>query len=166
MSEKLPDVVFKCRENGEWVDKSTIDLFLGKKAILFSLPGAFTPTCTNYQLPGYDQHYDRFKEAGIDEIYCVSVNDTFVMNAWAEHLGIKKVKMIPDGNGEFTRRLGMLVKKEDIGFGMRSWRYAAIVKDGIIENVFVEEGRKDNNATDPYEHTKPETLYTFITENK
>ena len=166
MSEKLPDVVFKCRELGEWVDKSTIDLFLGKKAILFSLPGAFTPTCTNYQLPGFDQHYDRFKEAGIDEIYCVSVNDTFVMNAWAEHLGIKNVKMIPDGNGDFTRRLGMLVKKEDVGFGMRSWRYAAIVKDGIIENVFVEDGRKDNNETDPYEHTKPETLYTFITENK
>ena len=164
MSEKLPDVVFKCRENGEWVDKSTIDLFLGKKVILFSLPGAFTPTCTNYQLPGFDQHYDRFKEAGIDEIYCVSVNDTFVMNAWAEHLGIKNVKMIPDGNGDFTRRLGMLVKKEDVGFGMRSWRYAAIVKDGIIENVFVEDGRKDNNKTDPYEHTKPETLYTFITD--
>ena len=166
MSEKLPDVVFKTREDGKWVDKSTIDLFLGKKVILFSLPGAFTPTCTNYQLPGYDQHYDRFKEAGIDEIYCVSVNDTFVMNAWAEHLGIKKVKMIPDGNGDFTRRLGMLVKKENVGFGMRSWRYAAIVKDGIIENVFVEDGRKDNNETDPYEHTKPETLYTFITENK
>ena len=166
MSEKLPNVVFKCRELGEWVDKSTVDLFLGKKVILFSLPGAFTPTCTNYQLPGFDQHYNRFKEAGIDEIYCVSVNDTFVMNAWAEHLGIKNVKMIPDGNGDFTRRLGMLVKKEDVGFGMRSWRYAAIVKDGVIENVFVEEGRKDNNTTDPYEHTKPETLKSFITENK
>ena len=164
--EILPVVVFNVRENNEWVNKSTSDFFAGKKVVMFSLPGAFTPTCSNYQLPGFDQHYDQFKELGIDDIICVSVNDSFVMNAWAEYLGVKKVKMLPDGNADFTRQLGMLVKKEDKGFGNRSWRYAAIVNDGVIENVFVEEGRGDNTKIDPYEHTKPETLYKFISENK
>ena len=132
---KIPKVIFKTREGdssnspnecsigGKWVDKSTDDYFKGKRVILFSLPGAFTPTCSTYQLPDFDKLYDDFKKIGIDEIYCISVNDSFVMNAWAKHHKIDKVKVIPDGNGEFTRKMGMLVEKNNLGFGYRSWKY-------------------------------------------
>jgi len=145
---RIPNVTFQCRVGdeqpedggcpigGEYVGQTSTELFSGKKVILFSLPGAFTPTCSTYQLPGFEENYQKFKYAGIDEIYVVSVNDSFVMNAWAEHLGIKNVKVIPDGSGEFTRQMGMLVKKDDKGFGYRSWRYAMIVNDGIIEKIF------------------------------
>ena len=113
---------FKFRKAGEWQDVSTIELFRDKKGIVFGLPGAFTPTCSSKQLPGFVEYYNKFKELGIDEVYCLSVNDAFVMNAWADAQGIEKVKMIPDGCGTFTRSLGMLVNKPKQGFGFRSWR--------------------------------------------
>ena len=106
--------------------------FANKRVILFSLPGAFTPTCSTFQLPDFNKLYDDFKEFGIDEIYCISVNDSFVMNAWAKHHDIGKVKVIPDGSGEFTRKMGMLVKKDNLGFGLRSWRYAVIIENNEI----------------------------------
>ncbi len=141
---------------GTWKDVTTDELFAGKKVVLFSLPGAFTPTCSSEQLPAYEEMYDKFKHAKVDEVYCVSVNDAFVMNAWARDLGIKKVKMIPDGCGTFTSNMGMLVSKPAQGFGMRSWRYSALVEDGTIENMFIEPGQNDfSDDDDPYEVSAP-----------
>ena len=148
---------------GEWKDVSTNDLFKDKKVVIFSLPGAFTPTCSGQQLPSYDEMYSQFKDKGIDDVYCVSVNDAFVMNAWARDLGIKNVKMIPDGDGTFTRSMGMLVNKPKQGFGMRSWRYAAIVNNGTIENMFIEPGQNDfSDDDDPYTVSSPEHVLSKL----
>ena len=148
---------------GEWKDVSTKELFGDKKVVIFSLPGAFTPTCSGEQLPTYDEMYSQFKEKGIDDVYCVSVNDAFVMNAWARDLGIKNVKMIPDGDGTFTRSMGMLVNKPKQGFGMRSWRYAAIVNNGTIENMFIEPGQNDfSDDDDPYTVSSPEHVLSKL----
>jgi peroxiredoxin len=174
----LPKVTFKIREGdigedggctfseGKWVEKTTDDLFKGKRIVLFSLPGAFTPTCTSTQLPGFDDNFEKFKEHFIDEIYCMSVNDTFVMNAWANNEKIKNVKVIPDGSGKFTRQMGMLVEKDDKGFGYRSWRYAMIVNDGIIEKIFEEPGKSDNCTTDPYGESSPENVLQWLEQGK
>ena len=163
----VPEMVFKTRVRDEsiggdnpyrWQDVSTDELFGGKKILVFSLPGAFTPTCSTYQLPDYEKMYDEFIEAGVDDIYCISVNDAFVMNAWAKQQGVEKVKMIPDGSGEFTRQMGMLVKKDNLGFGMRSWRYAAIFDSGNILQFFPEAAREDNCPSDPYSISKPQHM--------
>ena len=148
---------------GEWKAVSTKELFGDKKVVIFSLPGAFTPTCSGEQLPTYDEMYSQFKDKGIDDVYCVSVNDAFVMNAWARDLGIKNVKMIPDGDGTFTRSMGMLVNKPKQGFGMRSWRYAAIVNNGTIENMFIEPGLNDfRDDDDPYTVSSPEHVLSKL----
>jgi peroxiredoxin len=133
--------------------------------VIFSLPGAFTPTCSAYQLPGFEERYDDFIGLGIDDIYCISVNDGFVMNAWAKDQNIEKVTLIPDGNAYFTRSMGMLVNKSNLGFGNRSWRYAAIVDNGIIEKLFIEEGLRDNSDVDPYEETTPDKVLEYVSEN-
>ena len=159
---QVPQVEFVFRENSEFVTRTTADLFDGKRVVIFSLPGAFTPTCSAYQLPGFEAFYDMFKEQGIDEIYCISVNDGFVMNAWAKDQGIEKVKLIPDGNAYFTRSMGYLVNKSNLGFGQRSWRYAAVVNDGVIEKLFLEEGFRDNADTDPYEESTPEKVLEYL----
>jgi peroxiredoxin len=158
----IPSVDFMFRENGEFVVRSTEELFSGKKVVLFALPGAFTPTCSAYQLPGFEENYETFKEYGIDEVYCLSMNDAFVMNAWAKDQNITNVKMIPDGNGEFTQGMDMLVKKFNLGFAMRSWRYAAVINDGVIEQLFMEDGKRDNADTDPYEWSTPEKVLEYI----
>ena len=148
---------------GESIDVSTKELFGDKKVVIFSLPGAFTPTCSGQQLPTYDEMYSQFKDKGIDDVYCVSVNDAFVMNAWARDLCIKNVKMIPDGDGTFTRSMGMLVNKPKQGFGMRSWRYAAIVNDGKIVQMFIEPGQNDfSDDDDPYEVSAPEYVLSKL----
>tara|TARA_Y200000002_G_scaffold200340_1_gene165319 strand:+ start:670 stop:1245 length:576 start_codon:yes stop_codon:yes gene_type:complete len=174
MITKIPNVNFQVRVRDDsikgdnpfkWETKSTDDYFKNKKVILFSLPGAFTPTCSTFQLPDFDKLYDEFKQYGIDEIYCISVNDSFVMNAWAKHHKIEKVKVIPDGNGEFTRKMGMLVEKSNLGFGVRSWRYATIVDNGNIESSFIEPGFEDNCADDPYEMSSPQNLLKHLKEN-
>ena len=163
----VPNMVFKTRVRDEsiggdnpyrWQDVSTDELFGGKKILLFSLPGAFTPTCSTFQLPDYEKMYNEFIEAGVDDVYCISVNDAFVMNAWGKQQGIEKVKMIPDGSGEFTRQMGMLVKKDNLGFGMRSWRYAAIFDSGNILQFFPEAAREDNCPSDPYGVSKPQHM--------
>jgi peroxiredoxin len=161
----VPSVTFKFRRDGEFVDVTTDDLFKGKRVVLFSLPGAFTPTCSTFQLPGFELDYQKFKDAGIDEIYCVSVNDAFVMNAWAKDQSIQNVKMIPDGNGEFTVGMGMLVKKFNLGFAYRSWRYAAVIDDGNIEWMMEEAGRSDDCPEDPYQETTPEAVLNYVTNN-
>ena len=156
------EVEFVFREGGEFVTRTAAELFDGKKVVIFSLPGAFTPTCSAYQLPGFEEKYEDFKNLGIDEIYCISVNDGFVMNAWAQDQNIEKVKLIPDGNAHFTRSMGMLVRKSNLGFGERSWRYVAVVNDRLIEKMFVEEGQRDNADTDPYEATTPENVLNYV----
>jgi len=165
---KLPLVKFMTRVRDEsiggdnpyrWQARFTDDYFAGKRVVLFSLPGAFTPTCSTMQLPGFEQNAHKFQEHGVDNIYCMSVNDSFVMNAWARQQELKNVEVIPDGNGEFTRRLGMLINKDHLGFGMRSWRYAAVVDDGVITHWFQEPGCNDAGSDeDPYGETSPERI--------
>ena len=167
----LPHVTFHIRERDEsidgpnpykWVEKTTNDFFGKGKYILFSLPGAFTPTCSTYQLPNFEKLYSEFKSLGINEIYCMSVNDSFVMNAWAKHHDIKRIKVIPDGNAEFTHGVDMLVQKNNLGFGMRSWRYAAIIEDGAVEKLLVEPGKDDNVEDDPYAISSPENVMKYL----
>ncbi|MCP5073338.1 MAG: peroxiredoxin [Rhodobacteraceae bacterium] len=171
----LPQVTFQTRVRDEsvggpnpfrWETKTTDDYFAGKRVVLFALPGAFTPTCSTYQLPGYENGFADFQAQGIDEIYCLSVNDSFVMNKWAQDQGIENVKVIPDGSGEFTSKTGMLVAKDNLGFGNRSWRYAAVVNNGVIEGWFEEPGKSDNYGDDPYGVSSPETVLNWLKENK
>src|SRR5688572_20774737 len=152
---KVPSVVFKTRVRDEsiggpnpfrWQDVKSNDLFAGRRVVVFSLPGAFTPTCSNEQCPAFERLYSEFRDQGIDEVYCLSVNDAFVMFQWGKSLNLSNIKLIPDGNGDFTRRLGMLIKKEHLGFGQRSWRYAIVVKDGVIEKWFEEPGINDEGT--------------------
>ena len=170
--QRVPYVTFKTRVRDEsvggpnpfrWQDMTSDDYFKGKRVILFSLPGAFTPTCSTYQLPGFEKNAEEFARLGIDAIYCMSVNDSFVMNKWVEAQGLKNVKVIPDGSGAFTSQIGMLVDKDNLGFGKRSWRYAAIVDDGVIEAWFEEPGREDNHDADPYGESSPENLLSYLT---
>ena len=155
---RVPEVILPQRVGGEFVTLDTQQQFAGKRVIVFGLPGAFTPTCSTQQLPGFDENFEKFQEKGIDEIYCVSVNDTFVMNSWFESLGIKNVYPLPDGNGEFTHLIGAECSKSNLGFGYRSWRYAAVVNDGVIEKIFIEDGYTDNAESDPYEVSTPENV--------
>ena len=167
MQNSLPDTMFYMRERDEsiggdnpfkWVYKTTKDLFAGKKVVIFGLPGAFTPTCSNSQLPNYEKMYDDFIAKGIDEIWCTSVNDAFVMYQWGKSQGLKNVKLLPDGNGDFAEGLGVLVDKTNLGFGKRSWRYAMVVNDLEIKQWFLEDDFMDNCPTDPYEYSAPEYL--------
>ena len=129
--KKCSSVILKTRKIGKWLDVNTDEIFKGKKVILFSLPGAFTPVCSEKQLPGFEENYDKLLGLGINEVYCISVNDGFVMNAWADQQNLRKVKVLPDGNADFTRSMGMLVDKKHVGFGQRSWRYCTIINDEI-----------------------------------
>jgi peroxiredoxin len=169
---RVPDVIFKTRTRDEsigednpfrWQDLHTGEVFGDKRIVLFSLPGAFTPTCTNEQCPAFEAAYDELRALGADEVYCLSVNDAFVMYQWSRHLGLKKLKLLPDGSGDFTRRMGMLVKKEHLGFGLRSWRYAAVVDNGIVTAWFEEPGINDAGADDdPYGATSPDKVIAWL----
>lgn len=169
----VPKVTFKTRVRDEsvvgpnpfrWEDKTSDELFKGKRVALFALPGAFTPTCSSTHLPRFEALYDDFKAAGIDEVYCLSVNDAFVMYQWGQHMGVKKVKLLPDGSGEFTRKMGMLVHKDNLGFGMRSWRYSALIDNGEVKKIFSEDGYADNCETDPFEVSDADTLLAYVKE--
>jgi len=155
---QIPEVIMPIRVDGDFVLLNTKEQFAGKRVIVFALPGAFTPTCSSFQLPGFETQFSQFQEKGIDEIYCLSVNDSFVMNAWFEGQGVENVRPLPDGNGEFTQLIGASVKKTNLGFGIRSWRYAMVVNDGVIERMFAEAGYGDNIDTDPYEVSSPENV--------
>jgi len=167
----VPDVIFKVRVRDEsiggdnpfkWQDFTSKDYFDGKRVLVFSLPGAFTPTCSTFQVPGFEQNYEKIREMGIDEVYVISVNDTFVMRKWMLDQNVCKIKFIPDGNGDFTRQMGMLVDKSNVGFGSRSWRYAAVINNGMVEHWFEEPGREDNCAEDPYGETSPENVMEYL----
>jgi len=153
---------FHFREDGAFVERTTADLFGKKRVVLFGLPGAFTPTCSNSQVPDYEAAYDDLIAAGVDEVYCISVNDAFVMNAWRESLGIKKVKFIPDGNAFFTRQILANVFKGDVGFGTRSWRYAAVINFEEVEIMYTEPGMMDNCKEDPYEMSRPAKILEYL----
>lgn len=168
---RVPDVTFKTRVRDEsvegpnpyrWQDLTTSEIFDGKKVVVFSLPGAFTPTCSSNHLPRYEELYDEFKAQGVDQIICVSVNDAFVMFQWGKQIGANNVFLLPDGNAEFTRKMGMLVSKDNLGFGMRSWRYSMFVNDGNIEKMFIEPDFSDNCPTDPFEVSDADTMLAYL----
>ena len=171
MRDKVPDVVFKTRVRDEsvegpnpfrWQDRTTDEIFGGKRVVLFALPGAFTPTCSSTHLPRYEELYDDIKAQGVDEVICLSVNDAFVMFQWGKAQGAKKIFLLPDGNGEFTRKMGMLVNKDNLGFGMRSWRYSMVVDDKKIEKMFIEPDFGDNCPTDPFEVSDADTMLAYL----
>ena len=167
LTPSIPDFEIKKRiltQSGdyEWVTMNKQTLFDGKRVVIFGLPGAFTPTCSTQQLPGYEALYSEFRDAGIDDIYCFTVNDCFVTEEWALKQGIVNVKVIPDGSAQFTIKMGMDVRKDNLGFGIRSWRYAAIVDEGQVIQQFVEEGFQDNADGDPYDVSAPEVVLDSI----
>lgn len=171
MQRYVPEVTFKTRVRDEsiggdnpyrWQDMTTDDYFANKRVVLFSLPGAFTPICSQRQLPGYEERANEIKALGVDEIYCLSVNDAYVMNAWAKAQGLENVKVIPDGSGYFTRAMGMLVQKDPEGFGVRSWRYAMVVNNKEIEAMFVEPGYSENCPTDPFGVSSVESVLGYL----
>lgn len=168
---RVPDVVFKTHTHDKnicgddpfaWVDLTTDQIFKGKKVVLFSLPGAFTPTCSSVHLPGYEARYDELKSLGVDEVICLSVNDAFVMNAWKEDQKAEKVMLLPDGSTHFTRGMNMLVKKDNLGFGERSWRYSMYVEDSEIKKIFIEPGFSDNYGPDPFEVSDVGTMIEYL----
>lgn len=156
--QTVPNVVFRTRRDHEWVDVTTDDLFKGKTVVVFALPGAFTPTCSSTHVPRYNQLAPALKRHGVDDIVCVSVNDAFVMNEWRTEQKAWDVTFVPDGNGDFTRGMGMLVPKEDLGFGDRSWRYSMLVKDGVIEKMFIE----PDEPGDPFEVSDADTMLAYV----
>jgi len=171
MRNTVPNVTFKTRVRDEsiegpnkfdWKDLTTDDVFKGKKVVLFALPGAFTPTCSTTHLPRYEELYDEFKAEGVDEVICLSVNDAFVMYQWGVSQGRKNVFLLPDGSGEFTRKMGMLVNKDNLGFGYRSWRYSMVVNDGNIEKMFTEADFGDMCPTDPFEVSDADTMLAYL----
>lgn len=172
---RVPSVTFKTRVRDEsiggdnpfrWQDLTTDELFAGKRVVVFSLPGAFTPTCSNEQCPAYERHFDEFGAAGVDEVVCISVNDAFVMHQWKQKLGVNRIRFVPDGSGHFTRAMGMMVNKDHLGFGERSWRYSMVVDDGVISGFFEEPGRNDEGLDDdPYEVSDPQTMLAWLQEH-
>lgn len=163
LPELVPSVVFHTRVKNiqglyVWEEVNTFDLFAGRRVLVFSLPGAFTPTCSTYQLPTFEQMAGEFYDEGIQDIICMTVNDAFVCNAWAKANDLTEITVIPDGSARFTDAMSMLVDKDNLGFGRRSWRYACVVDNGTITDWFIEEGKEDNCPSDPYLYTKPEYI--------
>lgn len=156
--QRIPDVTFRTRKGAEWVDVASTEIFDGRTVVLFSLPGAFTPTCSSSHVPRYNQLVPQFRANGVDEIICVSVNDAFVMNEWKRSQKAERITFLPDGNGEFSDKMGLLVGKEDLGFGKRSWRYSMLVRDGVIEKMFIE----PEEAGDPYGVSDADTMFRYV----
>ena len=156
--DHVPDVRFRLRRGAEWAETSTAEIFNGRSVIVFSLPGAFTPTCSSMHLPRYEELAPMFANLGVDEIFCVSVNDPFVMEEWGRNESADKVRLLPDGNAAFTRGMGMLVDKSDLNFGARSWRYSMLVRDGVIEKLFAEPDRPG----DPFEVSDADTMLRYL----
>lgn len=167
----VPEVTFKTRVRDEqikgenpfrWQEVTTDDIFKNRKVIVVALPGAFTPTCSTAHLPAYESLYDEFQQQGVDDIYCVAVNDAFVMYQWTQKLNVGKVNILPDGNADFTKGMNMLVKKDNLGFGERSWRYSMLVDDKRIIQMFVEPHLSDNCPNDPFEVSDAQTMLNFL----
>lgn len=170
----IPDTVFHTRVRDakvagpnpfRWQLVQGRDLFAGRRVVVFGLPGAFTPTCSTSQCPDFEKLYPKLvgKATGVDEVYCTSVNDAFVMFQWARSMGVENVKMLPDGNGDFARGMGMLVDKSNLGFGPRSWRYAMVVDDMRVEAMFAEDGCMDNRPDDPFVASTAQNVLRYLT---
>jgi len=155
---RAPQVALRTRRDGAWKDVATGELFRGRTVVVFALPGAYTPTCSSTHLPRYNELAPALRRAGVDEIVCLSVNDAFVMEEWQKHQDAPNVTFLPDGNGEFTAKMGMLVDKSDLGFGKRSWRYSMLVRDGVIEKMFVE----PQKPGDPFEVSDADTMLAYL----
>tara|TARA_X000000950_G_C13890388_1_gene650601 strand:- start:2231 stop:2722 length:492 start_codon:yes stop_codon:yes gene_type:complete len=159
----IPNVCYKKKEGPDWNEYWSVDLFKGKRVVAFSLPGAFTPICSSKQLPSYEEKYNEILETGVDEVLCISVNDDCVFNAWIQSLGVNKVKYLPDGSGEFTRDMDMLVWKPNQNFGYRSWRYAMVVDNCKVEKMFIEKGKNQTgNDDDPFEETHVDKILEYL----
>ena len=156
--KRIPEVTFRTRESGQWKDVTTRELFSGRTVVVFALPGAYTPTCSSTHLPRYNELFPTFKQNGVDEIVCLSVNDAFVMSEWQKDQNAPNIRFLPDGNGEFTSKMGLLVDKSDLGFGKRSWRYSMLVRDGVIEKMFIEPEKEG----DPFEVSDADTMLAHI----
>jgi glutathione-dependent peroxiredoxin len=156
--QRIPDVTFRTRQNGAWRDVTTADVFKGKRVVVFALPGAFTPTCSSSHVPRYNELAPAFKKLGVDDVVCVSVNDAFVMEAWSKDQGAERLVFLPDGNGEFTEKMGMLVDKRSLGFGPRSWRYSMLVDDGVIKKMFIE----PDVEGDPFQVSDADTMLRHL----
>lgn len=159
--QHVPDVTFRTRQGADWVNRTSKEIFADRTVIVFSLPGAFTPTCSSTHVPRYNQLAGTFRQHGVDEIVCMSVNDAFVMNEWQENQNAWDITFIPDGNGEFADRMGLLVGKEDIGFGRRSWRYSMLVRNGVIEKMFIE----PEEPGDPFKVSDADTMLAWLAPN-
>ncbi|MBT8442053.1 MAG: glutathione peroxidase [Gammaproteobacteria bacterium] len=155
---RVPDVTFKTRRGSEWVDVTSRELFAGRNVIVFSLPGAFTPTCSSSHVPRFSELQPAFAAAGIDEIVCMSVNDAFVMTEWQKQQCAENLRFVPDGTGEFTHGMGLLVNRDDLGFGQRSWRYSMLVRDGVIEKMFIE----PEEDGDPFHVSDADTMLEYV----
>jgi len=156
--KRVPNVTFRTRRDHEWVDVTSDDIFKGKTVVVFSLPGAFTPTCSSSHVPRYNQLVPEFKARGVDEVICVSVNDAFVMNEWKRSQKADRVTFLPDGNGDFSAGMGLLVGKENLGFGKRSWRYSMLVRDGVVEKMFIE----PEEPGDPFHVSDADTMLKYL----
>ncbi len=156
--KRVPQVTFRTRHDGQWVEVTTDQIFKGRTVVLFALPGAYTPTCSTTHLPRYNELAPTFARLGVDAVVCLSVNDAFVMSEWQKDQEAPNVTFLPDGNGEFTTGMGMLVDKSDLGFGKRSWRYSMLVRDGVVEKQFIEP-QKDG---DPFEVSDADTMLGYI----
>ncbi len=157
-NQNVPNVVFRTRRDHEWIDVSSDEVFTGKTVVVFALPGAFTPTCSSTHVPRYNQLAPLLKQHGVDDIVCISVNDAFVMNEWRKEQHAENITFLPDGNGDFSRGMGMLVSKQDLGFGERSWRYSMLVRDGVIEKMFIEPAVDG----DPFEVSDADTMLAYL----
>jgi glutaredoxin-like protein len=156
--KRIPEVTFRTRRDHEWVELTSKDIFEGKTVVVFSLPGAFTPTCSSAHVPRYNHLTPALKKNGVDEVICISVNDAFVMNEWKRSQKADRITFLPDGNGDFTAGMGMLIGKEDLGFGKRSWRYSMLVRDGVVEKMFIE----PDNPGDPFEVSDADTMLAYV----
>jgi len=159
--KRVPNVTFQMLGDEGFEAVTSDDLFSGKTVVVFSLPGAFTPTCSSTHLPRYNELAASFKASGVDSILCVSVNDAFVMNAWQADQRADNIDFVPDGTGAFTKGMGALVNKDDLGFGMRSWRYSMLVRDGVIEKMFIE----PQEPGDPFKVSDADTMLDYIDPN-
>ncbi len=154
---RVPRVTFRTRVPEQWKYVTSDELFEGRTVVLFALPGAYLVDSSTH-LPRYNELAGAFKARGVDAIVCVSVNDAFVMNQWKRDLHADNITVLPDGNGEFTGGMGMLVDRSGLGLGLRSWRYSMLVRDGVIEKLFVESEGPD----DPFEVSDADTMLAYL----
>jgi peroxiredoxin len=156
--QRVPLINFRVLTKASWYELSTMDLFDRKTVVVFAVPGAFTCPYSPIQLLGYNEYAEVFKANGVDGILCISVNDPFSLAAWAKEEGADQVRFIPDVNGDFTRAMGMMVDLSNKGMGYRSRRYSMLVKDGVIDKLFVEQ---DGFETMPMV-SNAETMLNYI----